>query len=902
MGGRRRGILAVATGALAVALLALWLLRPAPLGEGTRIRTTEPPPPRLPGTDEVAPETPTAAPEPVPARTSVTVIDAVEGSPLRDGMLEATFDAGSGVRWTESGPGAWTLEGGAGTPVTLRAWAAGHGPVTRVLTVGCMDSLVVALAEVHPLEVRVLDSVTSGTVEGALVRVTGGGRDFPAAVVGADRATAIPAGSDWRPAAAEAVTDGDGVAMTRPAETAARRRVDVFAPGRASTPVAVSPEERVVHVLLEPAVEMRVEVVDGAGDPVEGASVRALSPEGDGLLPGDLVPRTDEAGFASVTCESAFRPEEAGPVLVTAPGWSPQILVRAPGETGPRRVVLTPRKEAGVRLLARDGRPAPGLPVRFLPLLWRTPPGAPEETVALSLSTGRATMAFATRGAPYLVLAGTVEGAPLATLVAGGAELEEVPDLDVPAAERVTVAVRSREGRPVAGARVVVGGASSWSPPAGEGTVPPPGLPTGPDGSASMAVAASTVRSVAAFHGPTLWTRSDLPPAAEALDLRLRASGRLRVRVVNPDGEPLPAALVRVRPDGTEALPEGTAAWLRQEAVAGPAGEVEFEVPAGMALTVDALSGSRGAAAAVTVESGARAEVELVLAEESGRLFWLRVLDPAGEPVPRAIVHAHFAGVDPRGPFVTDAAGVIALRVPDLPVETPMLLEASGPAQGVRRGRVNELADGYTITARRPGAMRVDIVVRFRGGKRETEVPFRWSLAEAPQIRLPSRRTTVRPLRILAGGALDGDGRASVSVQAHEPPLLFLHPAGSPVIDCSDERPDRSSGKDGTVAVTYEVDLDVKYLEVRNADGVPRSLVLHYAATKGEDRVGRPAWIGPRLLPGETSRVLFSDGDLRRDRIVLHPDDPRRTRELDSWIRMGRTLLLTAEGPMVEEK
>jgi hypothetical protein len=270
--------------------------------------------------------------------------------------------------------------------------------------------------------------------------------------------------------------------------------------------------------------------------------------------------------------------------------------------------------------------------------------------------------------------------------------------LDFASGLTVEVAITDASGQPIPAAWA---GAAQQTGPAGSIEFDEFQAQTGADGMARLTGFAPTGQtavscSATGYSG----TREEFESPPSFVPCTLVPLGRLTGRLVDPDGEPLPALRVELR---------GGSAWSAssvETATSDDDGRVAFTLPSeGTFEVVAAGPGREPVRRSLTVEPGESHDLgELIL--EPGTVWRVRVVDGAtGEPVPGASV----APLDPRQAFraaTTDDEGAV---------------EIEGPAHGDLR--LEARAEGFAVrhvdlpeASRAPDAQEPHEIVLDPGG------------------------------------------------------------------------------------------------------------------------------------------------------------------------------------------
>ncbi|HEX5759760.1 MAG TPA: carboxypeptidase-like regulatory domain-containing protein [Thermoanaerobaculia bacterium] len=484
----------------------------------------------------------------------------------------------------------------------------------------------------------------------------------------------------------------------------------------------------VVTLLLEPAAALAGVVVDAAGRPIAGAALHA-SPSGDagGHSPRDAFRRaTSGAGgrfrfprlLPRQLYEIAARHDEH------APG---RLLARTPpsgASAPPLRMVLGSGQTASGRVIDSEGNPIAGVEVSLARV--ERPHG---RRSGLAFSIGRhggprATTDAAGRFRFRHLEAGEYDlSAARQGFAAAGRQGVEVP---VQAAEAdlgelvlepgVVLAgrVTGAKGVPVAGAHVAAN-PSDWM---FERWSAAPREPVVTDGDGVFRI--GELRP-----GQRLQLHVDHPdyapldalgvevPTAEPLAIELRPRGRLAVRVVGPEGEPIAGATVsavfesRITAAGPHSGSSVTTHGLGR--TDGEGSLVAHPQPGQLDLEVVAAGYETRRVPGVEVPAGGEARpVEVALRRSAPRATLVgRIVDHLGQPLPGFTVHAERvqgpADSEPVEPLRSEAAPADAdggYRIEDLPAGR-YVVQARGTGPRTVRGAV-------TVGT---GTARLDLVV-----------------------------------------------------------------------------------------------------------------------------------------------------------------------------------------------
>lgn len=346
--------------------------------------------------------------------------------------------------------------------------------------------------------------------------------------------------------------------------------------------------------------------------------------------------------------------------------------------------------------------------VRRFVLPLTLPPGAPTPIREVRTDdTGRFELPPLAPGRYRLVLAlpngrrdqGTVfEVGPPRRERDGTIAAVDLGSLDFPSGLTVEVAITDAVGQPIPAAWA---GAAQQTGPAGSLEFDEFQAQTGADGTARLTGFAPTgPTAVSCSATGYSGTREEFDSPPSFVPCTLVPLGRLTARLVDPDGEPLPALRVELR---------GGSAWSASSVETGTSddeGRVVFTLPSeGTFEVVAAGPGRETVRRSLTLEPGESHDLgEMVL--EPGTTWQLRVVDGAtGEPVPGASV----APLDPVQAFraaATDESG---------------LVEIEGPAHGDLR--LEARAEGFAVrhvdlpeASRAPDAQEPHEIVLDPGG------------------------------------------------------------------------------------------------------------------------------------------------------------------------------------------
>lgn len=472
---------------------------------------------------------------------------------------------------------------------------------------------------------------------------------------------------------------------------------------------------------LQPDLVVTGVVVDEAGDPVAGAEITSSVPNLPQGMPmlsrmqmyrsrGALVRSGPDGRFrwAGLVADLGFelRVAKAGfaPTRVQATSPSPER------PTAPLRIVLRRGRSAFGRVLGPDQRPIAGAQVTLKTALSNEPTARfrlvlePDSLDSFSAATGTDGR-FDLRNLPTGRYDLTVRGRGWAPLT--------VPSLEVPEGNRATdlgtvvlapgVALEGfvvdAAGKPVEGAEIRVADAGETIPfrLRSDGSDEPAGL-SGVDGFFRI----EDLRSgspVDVSASRTGYAPGDAQgvqvPADPPIRLILQAVGTVSGRVVDPDGEPIAGAHVRleIRPRTLRGL-EGGRLYSNTPQIDRSDAEGNFRItdviPGPVGLSAQASGWQAGTVAGLELRGGEeKSGIEIVLSPAA--ILKGRVLSPSGRPLPGAQVQTTFedqgAGLAVAS---TDSEGVYVLDT--LPPGN-RTLEATHPDHGAARRQV-ELRPG----------------------------------------------------------------------------------------------------------------------------------------------------------------------------------------------------------------
>ncbi len=481
---------------------------------------------------------------------------------------------------------------------------------------------------------------------------------------------------------------------------------------------------RPVAFELPPAAALAGVVVDGAGRPVPGVTVRA-EPRGDDSWR-DMSDHHPAAvsGAGGRFRLSGLAARRLYEVVARHEAHAPaRLLVRAPepgGKAPPLRLVLSPGRSVVGRVIDPEGAPVAGAAVtvhrsrRSLDGDGRVTEGGGGS--AASDAAGRFRLPHLAAGDYELLVArqGFAEPPRLEFAVPEGVGEVDLGDLALERGVALEGRVVASKGAPIEGASVQVqprmgdfGFESSWRSDQE--------AQTDADGRFRIADLRRGARVELAVSHPDYGSAEvaevEVPPA-EPLLIELRPLGGLEVRVVDADGTPLPGASVgsysehRVSLGGSQS--GGTASFARYGETDGE-GRLLVRFGAG---PVNLLVGKPGyeerRLPAVEVPGGRTAQLEVVLRPAASATLVGRVADDRGRPLPGFQVQAERVVADGgdgwpgamswREPATTDAEG--SYRVDGL-AAGEYAVRAQGPGQRSAEGRV----------ALSTGTRRLDLVV-----------------------------------------------------------------------------------------------------------------------------------------------------------------------------------------------
>jgi hypothetical protein len=515
-------------------------------------------------------------------------------------------------------------------------------------------------AEVAPSPASAPDAPAGGF----LVRVMASGRPVPGAEVRLYRRPAVAGGARWEPAGAGPAGPDGTIFLAAPAGA---HLVAASAPGLARAQqdaVRPSGEERTPVVIeLTAAVSLSGRTVERQGaNPVPFATV-TVAPvrRGPAFRRPDLPP--EERATATSDERGAFR-------ITGLPAGRVEVEARAVGHAAARALdVAVPRgtelllelPAAGVveGVVTRDGRPVPGATVSILaagePVLVESgPAGGFAAEVEPGLHRAFARLGGATGTAGRIIA------------VAAGATVRGI-EIRLGPSAAITGRVRSAAGA-VRGASVVAvlhGDAGN-----------PARATTGADGGYDIRGLAPGVHRVS-ISAPGY-------PSATVPGITLRAGDRfvLDVLFVPPsvvegtvtdmDGRPVSGALVSAEGQGMRGPGPGNGAGagaappLAARTGADGRYRIEGVSPGPFRVSARKDASSPAALKIVTVEEGETVTADLSLVE--GGVVAGAVVDPAGNPVPGAMIWTSGGGGPPRPgearQAAADASGAFLLALP----------------------------------------------------------------------------------------------------------------------------------------------------------------------------------------------------------------------------------------------
>jgi hypothetical protein len=740
---RRSRVKAGALLAFLLVLVAAWWLGRDDGSPGTA--PIDDPAPAAPPPPVETAATPAFAQEPAEeplAVATIRVLDAKHGDPAKESLLEAEAIAGPPgpeLAVEETGPGVWTLKGPRGSVVRLVATSAGFVPAERWMLLGPRPEMRIHLAPVGTVAIRVLAAKDGSPIPGARVHVEG----EPILFRGRNAARS------W-----SGRTDDRGLVDCGEAGPARRLRVVVLADGFLSLSEHVVAAPEGVVLLLRNAETAVIRAVDDRGSPVPDAVVLPLGLDGIPLVPPELAPATGPDGTAAVASPAAY---------VTSPGRSPRFLARLrAGQVNTAQ--LDPASSGGVSLADEAGAPLGGVALRLAPLeallRERDAPGIPlahalPDVLATTDARGRVSIDPLPADTAWAACIGGAGEFPAHVRRFESRDLVRWPEIRVPEGFPVSLAVSTPRGRPFARAEVLLYPPAAFDEPRGIADAAlrraAPVL-TGEDGTARVLVPAGLGFRPAVLAGPLLWETPGPRPAGEVLRANFRSPGLLRVRAIDASGDPIAAALFRLRPaPGESGLPSALRDRMTQEAVAGPDGSAAFEVPAGTPLQVTATATcALDAAERILSPVEGEADAEFVLSP--ARTAWIAIEGPDGARLASVPVAVSFDGL--RAPWlvrgVTGSNGVLALSLPT-PGEAPSpaaraVFAAGSPPWAWAEVPLGSLADGGRVRVSPNPADFVRFVVA-EDRLWPAGTPFRWSYDERTQ-----------------GTSLEGEGRIGEQV------------------------------------------------------------------------------------------------------------------------------------------
>ncbi len=385
-------------------------------------------------------------------------------------------------------------------------------------------------------------------------------------------------------------------------------------------------------------------VVDAAGRPVARARVRAVPAPADSPPPSGET-RTDAGGRFRIP---GLRAGWTYLLKVDGGDFAPTRQIAdvppavQPGK--PVRITVTPGAEVSGRVVDPGRRPVPGAAVRLLPLLradesWPDPE-ALKPLEGLSGSEGRFLLSHLAPGQYRLEI--VREG--FAPIRISGVEIPpnspavHLGDLRLPAGVTIEGRVVDEQGRPLAGALVAV-------PSDAQGEMPVQ-VETGLDGSFRLKGLARGDRYDLHIQAEGFVPRQapgvEAPPS-EPLRIELRRGRTLSVRVLDPDGRPVPGARLS-RLESTMTNAAGGRSGHQSSTSLGETGdEGSFQIgnlePGVLDLMVNADGFQPMLARGLHIpEDAAAGAVEITLVR--GGVVEGQVLDGDGKPVAGARVSA----------------------------------------------------------------------------------------------------------------------------------------------------------------------------------------------------------------------------------------------------------------------
>ncbi|MEM9596806.1 MAG: carboxypeptidase-like regulatory domain-containing protein, partial [Acidobacteriota bacterium] len=543
----------------------------------------------------------------------------------------------------------------------------------------------------------------------------------PATVVGVvrslgeDPSTPLPGALVWpsHDPGAAVLTDGEGRFRLR-AGVGDRFRIQAHAPGHvaAARRVMAKAEGHPVDLQLHPARRVAGRVVDGAGVPLAGVSLRADAA-------GEPAAMVFDSAAARATTDAEGRFELVGldparphGLLARRPGFAPwngslgpTPLADSPGDLD---IVLVRGRLAYGRVVDLDDRPIPGATVRVRPHGDGEPDGDPEPA-ARADADGR----FELRGLPSLhldVVAAADGFAPLEVKGVQVADGDGPVDLGTlllaPGVELRGLAL-GPEGAPVAEAEawVLADGADDDRPSS------PAAAQADAEGRLAVAglEAGRTVDLLVDAPGYLPQRLRGLVPPA-AFEARLRPAASLGGRVVDRAGAPIEGAEVSVAvadaivgaEDVAESKSDGAAISAERRRTVRSDAEGRFllaDVPPGPA-EVEAWATGFQPTAPRRLDLSPEETPQLRLVLDAGAAVVGRVVDVEGEPVEGARVNAGRPWGD------TDADG--RYRLAGIPPSAEALeVTAVHPGYQTQRAEVEIVSEVTTVDFVLDGGRRV---------------------------------------------------------------------------------------------------------------------------------------------------------------------------------------------------